>query len=171
MTDIINDCEIVIAELKKFNDDMLYLGPAIMDDRLEDLEKQIGFTLPSDFKYIFKKHNGFSLDGTEVYGLDKSLRESSIDNVYTSEHSSLMATWMPTNFLPFSPDGFGNHYCLVLSKVENNSYQIAFWQHDVSYESSDDIEICNDSFIDWINEVMIDWTLEDYNYDGTGKIK
>jgi cell wall assembly regulator SMI1 len=169
MTEIINRCELVVAEFNKFSEDLVYLGRPISDNRLEVFESQIDFILPFDFKYLLKKHNGFSLNGTEVYGIDESLRGASIDHIYRSEHSSLMATWMPVNYLPFSPDGRGNHYCLVLTTNSKITCSIAFWQHDVSYKSSDDIEICNDSFIDCVKEVMIDWTLKDYNYDGTEK--
>jgi hypothetical protein len=32
-----------------------------------------------------------------------------------------------------------------------------------------EVETCNQSFTEWIDEVMIEWTLEEYNYDGTEK--
>ncbi len=169
MIEIINKCDWIIDELNKFSQDLIYLGPIISDERLEAFENQIELTLPLDFKYLLKRYNGFSLDGTEVYGLDTKLKGSSLDSVYISEHSSLMATNMPLNLLPFSPDGFGNHYCLILSQDNKYICPVAFWQHDFNYKSYDDIEICNDSFIDWIKEVMIVWTLGEYNYDGTKK--
>lgn len=148
---------------------MVYLGPSIADSRLDLLEKQIGFRLPADFKYLLKKHNGFSLAGTQVYGLDAAFRALSLDQVYSDEHSSLMATWMPVNYLPFSPDGAGNHYCLVLSKETKKNCPVAFWQYDAKYDSYNSIEICNASFTDWVEEVMIQWTLDCYNYDGSEK--
>ena len=71
MIKLIYECDKLIAELSKFSRDMLYLGPAINDNRMELFEKEIGFELPFDFKYIMTKHNGLSLDGTEGYGIDK----------------------------------------------------------------------------------------------------
>jgi hypothetical protein len=76
---------------------------------------------------------------------------------------------MPKYFLPFSPDGYGNHYCLDFSRIKNEICPIVFWQHDFKYENLTEVETCNNSFVDWVNEVLIEWTLEEYNYDGTEK--
>ncbi len=51
----------------------------------------------------------------------------------------------------------------------NGACPVVFWQHDFIYRNTGEAEECNDSFINWIKEVMIEWTLEEYNYDGTGK--
>jgi cell wall assembly regulator SMI1 len=168
MTDRIEKCELVLTELSKFDDDSLHLGPPILDNRLEAFERQIGLLLPFDFKYLLKKHNGIGLSGTEVYGIDKELRGSSLDEVYHFEHD-LVDNEMPVHYLPFSPDGFGNHYCLDLSKIVNGVSPVIFWQHDYFYKNLAEVEVCNNSFTEWMDEVMIGWTLDDYNYDGTEK--
>jgi len=46
MEEIIKKCDSIIAELKRFSSDLVYLGPAILDDRLELFEKQVGFKFP-----------------------------------------------------------------------------------------------------------------------------
>ena len=53
--------------------------------------------------------------------------------------------------------------------MENVICPIVFWQWDYLYEDIKEVETCNSSFLDWIQEVVIDWTLEDYNYDGSEK--
>ena len=161
-------CDAVLDELKKFDGELRHLGGYIDDDRLRLFEKNIGFNLPLDFNYLLSLQNGFSLMGVEVYGLDQSLQGSSLDKVYHFEHYDA-GNPMPAHFLPFSPDGFGSHYCLDLSNVKGGICPIVFWQHDVIYRSPDAVENCNKSFTEWVQEVMIDWTLEDYNYDGTEK--
>ena len=115
-----------------------------------------------------RKHNYFSLAGTEVLGIGNEFKEQSIDKLYVFEHKEI-GNPMFKEFLPFSPDGFGNHYCLDLSKVENDICPVVFWQHDHSYEDKNEVEVCNFKFTDWIKEVMIEWTLEDVNYDGSDK--
>ena len=119
MKGIFKECDLLISELYKFDTSIIYLGPAINDERLEIFEKDIGFEFPLDFKYIIKRHNGISLTGTEIYGLDKELRGSSLDEVYRYEHQEEIYNAMPNKFLPFSPDGRGNHYCINLSKLIN----------------------------------------------------
>ena len=169
MTDIFDQCDAILNELSLFSDDLLYLGPAISDDRLELFEKQIGFVLPFDFKYIAKKHNRIVLAGIEIYGLDKALKGNSLEEIYKYEHDEKIYNAMPNKFLPFSPDGRGNHYCFDLLKFNSGACPVVFWQHDYVYESKDEVEVCNASFVEWIKEVLIDWTLEDYNYNGTAK--
>lgn len=169
MKKIYQECDLLLSELYKFDKSIISFGPPINDDRLELFEKEIGFSFPLDFKYLLKKHNRIVLAGTEVYGHDEKLRGTSIDEVYKYEHSKEVHNAMPKEFLPFSPDGRGNHYCLNLSKLVKGICPIVFWQHDFTYKSTEDVEECNDSFISWIKEVMIEWALEDYNYDGTEK--
>lgn len=161
-------CLDTLEKLYKFSEDILQLGEPIGDERLENFEKSLGYKLPEDFKFIIKKHNGIILAGTEIFGLSADLREGSIDKVYAFEHFET-ENEMPEFFLPFSPDGQGNHYCFDLSKLQDGICPVVFWQWDFEYESSDDVEICNEDFTDWISEVMIDWTLKTFNYDGSEK--
>jgi hypothetical protein len=70
---------------------------------------------------------------------------------------------MPNFFFPFSPDGQGNHYCLDLSKIQDNICPVVFWQWDFEYDDIEDVEVCNTNFADWIDEVMVKWTLKIYN--------
>jgi cell wall assembly regulator SMI1 len=165
---IIYKSDETLKELQKFSDDLLDLGETITDSRLDEFEAKIGYKLPLDFRYILIKHNSFSLAGTQVYGLDKSFRGTSLDKVYQFEHEEVEDP-MFKEFLPFSPDGRGNHYCFDLSKLENDICPVVFWQHDYHYSDKDDVETCNNSFIEWVNEVVIAWALEEMNYDGTEK--
>jgi len=135
---------------------------------LKILKKKIEYKLPKDYKYFIKNHNGFSLSATEVYGMGNQFKDGSLDKIYNFEHN-VVENPMPKYFLPFSPDGYGNHYCIDLSRIENGICPIVFWQHDCNYENISEVETCNISFVEWINEVMIEWTLEGYNYDGTEK--
>ena len=169
MKDIFKKCDLIITELHKFDTSIISLGPPINDKRLEIFERGIGFEFPLDFKYIIKRHNRIALPGIEIYGLDKELRGSSLDEVYQYEHKKEVYNAMPKEFLPFSPDGRGNHYCLNLSKLLKGVCPVVFWQHDFIYENIEKVEECNDDLIAWIKEEMIEWTLEDYNYDGTEK--
>jgi cell wall assembly regulator SMI1 len=158
----------IYSELLKFSNSILNLENPITDNRIEEFEKEIEYKLPNDYKYFIKNHNGFSLSGTEVYGIGVEFKDSSMIKIYDFEHNGIQNP-MPKYFLPFSPDGYGNHYCIDLSRIENEICPIVFWQHDYSYEMITDVETCNMSFAEWINEVMIEWTLEEYNYDGTQK--
>ncbi|MCS3531608.1 SMI1/KNR4 family protein [Chryseobacterium sp. JUb7] len=165
---IIDVCEKALKELYNFSKEILYLGDNIKDFRIEEFENNIGYELPIDFKFIAKKHNGIILAGTEIYGLSFSLKENSLDIVYKFEHFDVDNP-MPSYFFPFSPDGRGNHYCLDLSKLADGICPVVFWQWDLEYDDFENVEVSNNSFVDWVNEVLIDWSKDIYNYDGTEK--
>jgi cell wall assembly regulator SMI1 len=121
----------LLTELRKFSDVICELGDPINDNRLEEFETKFGSKLPEDFKYILRQHNSFSIFGTEVHGFDLNQTGQSIDEVFNFEHFEAGNSMFP-EFLPFSPDGFGNYYCLDLSRIQDDVCSIIFWQHDYS---------------------------------------
>lgn len=162
MKEIKLQCQKVLESLYQFSNDLLDLGEPIPDNRLSEFEHRIGFQLPFDFNYILTKHNYFSLAGTEVLGIGIEFKEESLDKVYCFEHDRV-GNSLPKKFLPFSSDGRGNHYCLDLSRIENSLCPVIFWQHDYTYSNKEEVETCNETFISWVEEVMIEWTLEDFD--------
>ncbi|MES2520442.1 MAG: SMI1/KNR4 family protein [Bacteroidota bacterium] len=160
--------EIIINELRKFSDDILELGNNINDNRIEEFEQHCNLTISPDFKQFMKKVNGFSLMGTEVYGFDKD-KVNAIENIYYREHFEVRSPQYPY-LVPFSPDGRGNFYCLdTLNQLENGDFPIIFWVSNYEYTKEDVPEITHNNFLDWVQEIVIDWILEDYNYDGSEK--
>jgi cell wall assembly regulator SMI1 len=166
---VISACDEILKELSKFSEDILFLGEPITDKRIIEFEKQIGFALPLDFKYLLSIHNSFSLSGTEVLGIGEEFRGASLENVYQFEHKTGLYP-MRAEFLPFSADGAGNHYCLDLSRLKDELCPVIFWQPNYEYTSNDDVETCNANFFEWMQEVMINWSLEEMNYDGSDKL-
>lgn len=157
----IQRAEAVLAEFHKYFDDEASFGPPADEARFKAFGERLGYGLPVDFVYFLTKHNSFDAGGTEVYGLDPAYGEQSLDRVYLFEHDDAAMNPMPPHFLPFSGDGAGNHYCLDLQRLQNGTCPVVFWQHDARYKHLGEVETCNDTFTDWVKEVMIDWTLDD----------
>lgn len=158
----------IIIELLKFSDEILEVGDVIEDERIEKFEKYYNLIVPSDFKEFVKKINGFSLMGEVVFGFDTN-KVHSIENIYYREHFEVI---MPqySHLIPFSPDGGGNFYCLdTLNKLDNGQSPIVFWVSNYEYSDNDTPELTHNNFLDWVQEIVIDCTLEDYNYDGSRK--
>ena len=59
-----------------------------------------------------------------------------------------------------------NHYCFDSTTCDEQSCKIIFWQHDIYYSNEDPPEVANNSLAEWVKEVLIDWTLEEYDYNG-----
>lgn len=157
--------EHIINNLLKFSDSILELGEPICDDRVEKFESLNNVLLPDDFKKFIKKINGFSLMGTVVLGFNSSISES-IESVYYYEHYEINFPQF-VHLVPFSNDGQGNFYCLdTLNILENGDCPVVFWVSNYEFSEKDMPEVTHDNFLDWIQEVVIDWTLEDFDYNG-----
>ena len=154
-----------LRDLKKFSNDILTLMPPIKEASANIFEDKFKIKLPQDYKYLLTVHNGVELLGTKIYGIETDDVRYGLEQCYLFEHFEV-ARKMPLSLIPFSPDGGGNHYCF---DTESASCPIVFWQHDYPYSIDDRPEITHKNLADWIHEVMIEWTLEDYDYDGTEK--
>jgi cell wall assembly regulator SMI1 len=158
----------IIEELEKFSRDILSLNTSVKQGEILRFEEKYNLKLPLDYKTLINKYNGISLYGVSVYGINEGNNSYSLEECYSFEHYEV-ENKMPLYLIPFSPDGGGNHYCFDSRKNDKDSCPIIFWQHDYPYSDEDLPEVTNTNFVDWVKEVMIDWTLEDYNYDGTEK--
>jgi hypothetical protein len=158
-------CDEFIEKFDKFSENMKSSNLGL-DKEIFDL---INFRLPEDYKYVLLKYNGLSLLGNEVLGIDFN-SENSLIQVKDREHNQVEYK-MPSNIIPFSTDGRGNYYCFDTNLFNENSKicKIIFWQYGYSNNLKNN-EIVNNSFIDWAEEILIDWTLEEYNYDGSRKV-
>jgi len=158
----------VLDELKKFSSDILTLNPPVDQRLINYFEKKFNVELPDDYKYLLSKTNGLDLMGNTILGINDN--EYDLTNVYQFEHFEVM--YPQYNYLiPFYPDGRGNFYCFDTSKKTNDDYstEIVFWTSNYEYTELDVPEITHNCLADFIQECIIEWTLEDYNYDGSQK--
>jgi SMI1-KNR4 cell-wall len=158
----------LIAELFKFSEEIIEVGNSIQDNRIEEFEKKYNLGMPNDFKIFITKFNGFNLLGNEVYGFDCDEAES-IENVYYFEHFEVRIPQY-SYLVPFSPDGRGNFYCLdTENQLNENKCPVVFWVSNYEYTVDDTPEIVNINFTEWLRELIFEWVLGDYNYDGSEK--
>lgn len=158
----------VINELTLFSDKVLALNPPVAIQVIEAFEKQFNVKLPGDYIAFVQRFNGMNLMGTEVYGIGEEAGVSSLDRKYIIEHQEV-GNPMYNYLVPFSHDGYGSHYCFDTSALTKTSCNIVFWQHDHHYSPNDPPEVTNASFAEWVKEVAIDWTLDEYDYDGNSR--
>jgi cell wall assembly regulator SMI1 len=157
--------ENLIHQVELFSLEIIDMRKPIDNQKILDFEERFNLQLPKDYKTFLMAHNGLTLMGITVYGIDNNY---SLENCYLFEHFEVTNP-MPGYFVPFSPDGRGNHYCFDLRTSNFESCEIVFWQHDFVYNEDIRIETVNVSFAHWMKEVVIDWTLEDYDYSGKRK--
>ena len=152
--------EEIVSILKEIDEDDFAAQAGLSEKNIKKSEIELGISYPPDFRYFLSKMNGFSLDGEIVLPAlvtEEGLIEESIPQVMKWERYEA-ANSMPEYFLPFSPNGRGDHYCFDLRRQDKNGiYPIIFWQWDYSYQCpDDDVEQVNDDFVGWIKEIIED---------------
>jgi hypothetical protein len=157
-----------LEEILKFSKRVLSVTDGIAEERIRAFEGKYSVILPDDYKAFLKKTNGLNLMGTVVYGIYDESAYMSLGRAFNIEHNEV-ENEMPAYLIPFSPDGGGNHYCFDSTRCDGESCKVVFWQHNRSYSQENPPETVNDSFVAWVKEVLVDWTLEDYDHDGNKK--
>lgn len=148
----------VIKELNLFSNKLLALKEPVNILDVSRFENDHNLKLPNDYIRLLQVTNGFSLMSSMVYGIDNS--SMSIGAVYSREHTEVENPIFEY-LVPFSPDGGGNHYCFDLRTINEYSANVVFWQHDYPYTENDPPEIANNSFAEWMKEVIIEWNRRD----------
>jgi hypothetical protein len=157
----------LIQELNKFSPTITEWGGVITDNRVAAFEAAYHVELPADYKSFISLMNGFNLMGTEVYGIDSGRKApNTLSKIYDIEHWEVQVP-MPEYLVPFSPDGGGNYYCFDTRITKKDSCPIVFFHTHFIYLYDAGPEVTHDSFVDWVNDVAIGWTLDEYNYDGS----
>lgn len=153
----------IILELEKYDKSVITFGKAASEQEIIDTEAHIGLELPDEYKEFVRRHNGlvFTCEYILKVGNNVQPLAFSMNEVYDFEHYKACNP-MPLHLIPFSPDGYGNHYCFDM----HNDGIVVFWQHDLNYKNSNP-EVVYKSMVDMIREVFIDWS--ELNYDGTQK--
>ena len=153
----------LIKELEKYNESIVSLWDGASEQEIVDTETHIGQVLPDEYKEFIRISNGLEFTCEYILRVGNSVRTSafSMNEVYDFEHFEAYNP-MPSYIIPFSPDGYGNHYCFDMSR----NGVVIFWQHDLDYDCIDP-EIVYASMVDMIKEVFIEWA--ETNYDGSPK--
>ena len=160
----------IVEQLKNFAPEIATFGESISPNLIIEFENLYGVQLPCDYKSIISLINGFSIMGSEVYGIGPTSVTLPLHNVYQFEHFEVSYP-QPLYLIPFSPDGGGNFYCFDTryQTSNGNSYSIVFWVSNFNYTVEDQPEIVFNTFTDFVQEVIINWTLEEYDYSGKEK--
>jgi cell wall assembly regulator SMI1 len=155
----------VIEEIFRFSTTIMTSYEGVDEQKINDFEKKYNVVLPDDYKILIRKTNGVDIMGTGVLGILDETVFASLDGAYKYFHYEVGNKY-PPHLIPFSPDGGGNNYCFDSNDRSGDSCKIVFWRYDLTYDEDHPPEVVNESFAEWAKEVMIDWALEDYDYDG-----
>ncbi|MEM9889094.1 MAG: SMI1/KNR4 family protein [Bacteroidota bacterium] len=149
----------IVALLERISKENFEAQRGLTEEEIEKSEIELGISFPVDFRYFLSKMNGISLYGELVLPAlvtEENLSEVSISDVMKWERFEAVNP-LPEYFLPFNPNGRGDHYCFDLRKKNKDGVcPVIFWQWDYSYHHPNDIEETNEDFTSWVQEVIED---------------
>ena len=148
-----------------YSDGLIDLNPPATDYEIEELIKILGVELPNDFLDVLRIHNGQKGESAwlfdsqeflstqriiEEFNIWKNLLETKLQGKVSVADDGVKNEWWNINWIPFTSDGCGDHYCLDLSPTSSGTKGqiITLW-----YEL-DEREIVSQSFSLWFKEYV-----------------
>ena len=148
-----------------YSDGLIDLNPPATDYEIEELTKILGVELPNDFLDVLRTHNGQKGESAwlfdsqeflsthriiEEFNTWKNLLNTQLQGKSSTPDEGVKNDWWNTNWIPFTSDGCGDHYCLDLSPTNTGTKGqiITLW-----YESGER-EIVAPSFSLWFEEYV-----------------
>ena len=148
-----------------YSDGLIDLNPPATDYEIEELTKILGVELPNDFLNVLRTHNGQKGESAwlfdsqeflsthriiEEFNTWKNLLNTQLQGKSSTPDEGVKNDWWNTNWIPFTSDGCGDHYCLGLRSTNTGTKGqiITLW-----YESSER-EIVAPSFSLWFEEYV-----------------
>lgn len=121
------------------------LGGSASTVSIRGVEAQLGVQLPDDFKEFLQAF-GASSWPEMIYGISS---RQGFDIVYQTNWERIEAAPpLPEHIIPFSPDGWGNHYCLDTASHGT----VIFWNHEDTAEQA--VEMTHESFTVWLEDAL-----------------
>ncbi|CAM3447951.1 SMI1/KNR4 family protein [Arcobacter aquimarinus] len=148
-----------------YSDGLLDLNPPATNEEIEELKNALGVDLPDDFISVLKIHNGQKGDLAwlfdsqeflstkriiEEFNTWKNLLEGELQGKISTPDDGVKSDWWNVNWIPFTSDGCGDHYCIDLSPTASGTKGqiITLW-----YELGER-EIVAQSFSSWFDEYI-----------------
>jgi uncharacterized protein len=156
------------------------LGSGISEEELTELEQNIGFSLPEDYRESLKIYNGefyvsdYQYISAElVYDRWSSMKELLEDGVFNDfkinypEKKIIQNTWWNIGWIPFAEDSCGNKLCLDMNPGINGvKGQVIFWETGEGPIPSKYL-----SFRDWLEAYKNDLYHGKYEVDEAGYLE
>ena len=150
----INDTGAVIQLLRRLAPEQA-LGHAASEAEIAEAEGEIGSRLPESFRQFLKEVGGTSWP-ENIYGVDKRLPPGyNLVHITRTERIDIEPE-LPHHLIPFSPDGWGNHYCFDTKRMEDQECPVVLWSHELDEEQTP--EQTHQNFTAWLADLISDET-------------
>ena len=142
------------------------LNPPATDHEIEELERELGVSLPLDFVASLKVHNGQRnmagglFDNSEFLSTREILNQWKVwkdlldsgdfKGIYSEPAIGVRNDWWNPRWIPVTHNGGGDHYCIDLEPTsDGQSGQVITMWHDMGTR-----EVQANSFLFWIDKYV-----------------
>jgi hypothetical protein len=137
--------EIVQGRTANAAEEDLHRGPD-----LSRIEGQLGAVLPESYKH-FLREVGWSYWPEDIYGVSPGVPGMGLIERTRAEREDV-ALPLPRPLIPFSPDGWGNHYCMDTARLVDGECPVVLWDHQGG--SDQELRQTHASFLDWLEATV-----------------
>lgn len=127
------------------------LGDGATESEVAELERELGVTLPASYRRFLQEF-GFTFWPDFVYGIAHGKLPGMRVLWQTRIERHEVEPPLPAHLVPFSPDGWGNHYCLDTAQLAEGECPVVFWDHEAAANSAP--ERTHRSFTAWLAEAL-----------------
>jgi cell wall assembly regulator SMI1 len=140
-----------LVQVMRGNNSEGTLGSDVGDEQIQQCEARLGVVLPESYRRFLREFTYAHWPDT-IYGISPGLLPG-LDLVQKTEklrHSGRPN--LPQYLVPFSPDGWGNHYCLDTSQLRQGECPVVFWNHERDQDQQP--QQTQATFVDWLDEAI-----------------
>ncbi|HEY0016567.1 MAG TPA: SMI1/KNR4 family protein [Longimicrobium sp.] len=149
--------------IDEFAAEITMKGPPLPPEKIDAFEREIGHTLPEDYRRFLSICNGgyaggrFWFEDAGVHHVGGLRAESSFSLRDSHRTYQVEERWIPRSLIWIMDDPFGNAICLGVAGIERG--RVFFWNHegipdaaewDGEAVTADNIEMLAESFTDFV---------------------
>jgi hypothetical protein len=128
-------------------------GRGCSSEGVSEIEHALGVVLPQSYRRFLKEF-AYATWPDYIYGLwTGPVRGFDVVRLTQDERSEAEPP-LPRHLVPFSPDGWGNHFCLDTSRMKDGECPVVFWDHEMGSDQTPTV-VCA-TFLAWLGEAMKD---------------
>lgn len=126
-----------------------WLDGGVGTAEIDGCEEGLGVRLPDSYRWFLCEF-GIGCFPQEIYGIHHGPLPGFKVECHAQGERHQCEPPMPHHLIPFSPDGWGNHYCLDTSRLSDGECPVVFWNHAGGEDQQP--EQTHSTFLDWLEE-------------------
>ncbi len=127
------------------------LGNGATVDEIHAVERELGVRLPESYCWFLREF-GFTFWPEFIYGIAHGKSPGMRVTWQAAVERARVTPPLPRHLVPFSPDGWGNHYCLDTARWNGPECPVVFWDHEQSENQAP--ETTHGSFLEWLEDAL-----------------